>query len=97
MLVFNGAAEKIQFSSLFLLGTFLTGLGGYIRYSCYRELGRLFTFEMSIRKDHKLVTSGPYSIVRHPGYTGAVLTVVGIICWHACSVCVNAFFSTPLN
>ncbi|KAF9461328.1 hypothetical protein BDZ94DRAFT_1168008 [Collybia nuda] len=84
-LVVKGAAEKIKISPLFILGTFLTGLGGFIRYSCYRELGRLFTFEMSIRKDHRLITSGPYSIVRHPGYTGAVLTVIGIICWHACS------------
>ncbi|KAF8070231.1 hypothetical protein FPV67DRAFT_1448046 [Lyophyllum atratum] len=65
------------------LGTLLTGLGGIIRYRCYRELGQFFTFEMSIRKDHRLVTSGPYSIVRHPGYSGVVLCIVGIVIWHA--------------
>jgi len=83
MLVVQGSAERIRFSPVFLAGTLLTGLGGFIRYQCYRELGRLFTFEMAIRKDHRLITSGPYSIVRHPAYTGVLLTVVGIVCWHA--------------
>jgi protein-S-isoprenylcysteine O-methyltransferase Ste14 len=50
--------------------------------SCYNLLGRLFTFELSIRKDHKLITTGPYSIVRHPSYTGAILSVAGIAICH---------------
>ena len=40
--------------------------------------GRFFTFELSVRKDHKLVTSGPYAVVRHPGYTGLTMCVVGV-------------------
>lgn len=58
-------------------------LGGYIRHCCFRALGRLFTFEISIRDEHELITDGPYSIVRHPSYTGALLTVIGIIFWHS--------------
>jgi protein-S-isoprenylcysteine O-methyltransferase Ste14 len=85
-LVRGRGSDRIQLSPLFLFGTLLTGLGGYIRYRCYRALGRLFTFEMSIRSDHKLITDGPYSIVRHPGYTGILFTITGIICWHASSV-----------
>ncbi|KAF8973010.1 hypothetical protein BDZ97DRAFT_1778756 [Flammula alnicola] len=61
----------------------MTSVGGYIRWSCYQALGHLFTFEMSIRKDHQLISDGPYSIVRHPGYTGILLTVMGITYWHA--------------
>ncbi|KAG5716741.1 hypothetical protein E4T56_gene16188 [Termitomyces sp. T112] len=83
VLAFDGTEEKIKVSPLFVLGTFLTALGGFIRYRCYRELGRLFTFEMSLRTEHKLVTTGPYSIVRHPGYLGVVLCVFGIMIWHA--------------
>ena len=61
-------------------------LGGLIRLECYRQLGTMFTFEMSIRKDHMLVTSGPYGIVRHPGYTGILLVISGMLLLHASEV-----------
>ncbi|KAI1791291.1 hypothetical protein LXA43DRAFT_1082758 [Ganoderma leucocontextum] len=44
---------------------------------CYRELGQLFTWQSVVRDDHKLITTGPYSIVRHPSYTGFYLLVIG--------------------
>jgi protein-S-isoprenylcysteine O-methyltransferase Ste14 len=53
-----------------VLGTAISVAGGFFRLSVYRELGRQFTFELALFKDHKLVTSGPFSIVRHPSYTG---------------------------
>jgi len=38
-------------------------------------------FESSVRiqheLDHKVIDTGPYSWVRHPGYSAAVLTVLG--------------------
>lgn len=52
-------------------------IGGLIRLNCYRALGRYFTFELSIFKEHKLITAGPYSIVRHPAYTGTLLALFG--------------------
>ena len=51
--------------------------GGLIRVWCHRELGRFFTWEVAVRDDHQLITSGPYSIVRHPSYTGWLLLVSG--------------------
>ena len=38
---------------------------------------------MSITKDHSLVTSGPYGIVRHPSYTGGIMTVASVFLLHA--------------
>lgn len=84
--VFSGNADNIRPSPLFFFGTFLAGLGGYIRYSCYRALGKFFTFEMSIRKGHQLITNGPYRVVRHPAYTGIIFSVTGLICWHGSPV-----------
>ena len=52
-----------------------------LRLQCYRTLGRFFTFEVSIRKGHQLVTTGPYSIVRHPSYSAVFLMDIGMILW----------------
>ncbi|PPR01711.1 hypothetical protein CVT24_001587 [Panaeolus cyanescens] len=57
--------------------------GAYLRYLCYKSLGSLFTFEMSIRDDHRLVKNGPYKFVRHPSYLGLLMTVIGFLLWHA--------------
>ncbi|KAF9449179.1 hypothetical protein P691DRAFT_812871, partial [Macrolepiota fuliginosa MF-IS2] len=78
--------DRIHPSPLFFVGCFLTAFGGFIRYNCYKALGSMFTFEMSIRKDHALVTSGPYSIVRHPGYTGVLITLTGMLLMHGAEV-----------
>ena len=48
----------------------------------YRHLGRFFRFEASIQKDHELIVSGPYSIVRHPSYTGILLIFGGLFPWY---------------
>ena len=41
-------------------------------------LGRMFTVDVSILDDHELVVRGPFRIVRHPSYTGALLAVLGL-------------------
>ena len=91
-LVFFGSADRIQPTSLFFVGAFMVTLGGYIRYSCFQALGRLFTFEMSIRDKHELITNGPYSVVRHPSYTGALLTLIGTVFWHNSPVRISCIF-----
>ncbi|KAI0042245.1 ICMT-domain-containing protein, partial [Auriscalpium vulgare] len=67
---------------LFLLGCLCTLASGVLRLECYRALGPLFTFEITLRADHKLVTRGPYAYVRHPSYAGVVLGVVGTLLLH---------------
>jgi protein-S-isoprenylcysteine O-methyltransferase Ste14 len=41
------------------------------------HLGRNWGMPMSLRQDHELVTSGPYAYVRHPIYSGIMLTMIG--------------------
>lgn len=41
------------------------------------HLGRNWGMPMSLRQGHELVTSGPYTYVRHPIYTGIMLAMIG--------------------
>lgn len=68
---------SLQLTPLSIAGCVLGFAGGLIRTRCYRELGHLFTWEVAVRDDHKLITTGPYSIVRHPAYIGYYLLVAG--------------------
>src|SRR2546423_330334 len=40
-------------------------------------LGRFFTVDVTIERDHELVERGPFRWVRHPSYTGVLLAFVG--------------------
>lgn len=40
-------------------------------------LGRNWSSVPQVKEQHELVVKGPYRIVRHPIYTGLILTVVG--------------------
>jgi protein-S-isoprenylcysteine O-methyltransferase Ste14 len=66
----------------FVLGCLTTAASGALRWACYKTLGSLFTFELTLREDHRLVTNGPYAFVRHPSYSGVVLGVVGTLLVH---------------
>eukprot|EP01084_Bolivina_argentea_P199125 340801_1 len=52
-------------------------VGALIRNISKLWIGRSFAYFLSIRKDQKLITNGPYFFVRHPGYTGTVLLLCG--------------------
>jgi len=60
-----------------LLGAIATASAAILRIWCFKTLGPLFTFEVSIRPQHELVTHGPYGWVRHPSYVGVYLTLLG--------------------
>ena len=63
------------------IGLTLIALGTWIRLMTYRHLGRFFQMETSIQKDHELIVSGLYSVVRHPAYTGIIFITVGWLPW----------------
>lgn len=66
----------------FVLGCLMTAASGALRWACYKTLGSLFTYELTLREEHRLVTSGPYAFVRHPSYSGVVFGVLGTLLVH---------------
>ena len=58
----------------------------------YRVIGQLDKPRIQVLDKHKLVTTGPYSRVRHPVYTGAMLMVLGVTLLFLNLVLVLGFF-----
>jgi protein-S-isoprenylcysteine O-methyltransferase len=55
----------------------LFAAGLILRWWAIVTLGRFFTVDVTIEKDHELVERGPFRWVRHPSYTGVLLAFLG--------------------
>ncbi|KAJ4000448.1 hypothetical protein F5050DRAFT_1685199 [Lentinula boryana] len=73
----NQCISATGISKSFIFGSLVAIAGSQLRLACYRILGSYFTFELAIRSNHRLITEGPYSYIRHPAYTGLIMTMVG--------------------
>jgi protein-S-isoprenylcysteine O-methyltransferase len=60
------------------LGVLVFVAGIVLRWYSIVYLGRFFTVDVAIARDHRLIDSGPYRHIRHPSYTGALLGLSGI-------------------
>ena len=63
--------------AFYFLGLLLFVTGVVLRWIAIIRLGKFFTVDVAIAKEHRLVDSGPYRFVRHPSYTGALVAFVG--------------------
>jgi len=63
---------------LFAVGIVLTWTGIALRLWAFQTLGRYFTFTVMTSTDQPVVSGGPYRVLRHPSYAGALLAVIGI-------------------
>jgi protein-S-isoprenylcysteine O-methyltransferase Ste14 len=61
----------------FWVGAAVTAAGLLFAVWARRHIGRNWSGIVTLKKDHELVTSGPYALVRHPIYTGLVLAFAG--------------------
>lgn len=76
---FPDAAIMSGRSTIFVAGLVLMVAGLALRWYSIRVLGASFTCEVSTRQGQQVVQSGPYRWVRHPSYTGGLLTVLGVL------------------
>lgn len=72
------AADMPAAPALRYVGIALFAAGLAIRWYAIIQLGRFFTVNVSIAADHRLIDTGPYRIVRHPSYTGALMAFLGL-------------------
>lgn len=63
--------------AFYLLGLGLFFGGVLLRWYSIWYLGRYFTVDVSIAKEHRVINAGPYRFIRHPSYTGALIAFLG--------------------
>ena len=59
------------------LGLTLEAIGLAVRAWSMRTLGRAYSRTLRTEDEQLLIKSGPYRVVRHPGYLGSLLTWTG--------------------
>ena len=60
-----------------VVGVVLMWLGVALRQWAVHTLGRFFTFKLTVQSDQRVVDVGPYRVVRHPSYSGLLLSGLG--------------------
>jgi protein-S-isoprenylcysteine O-methyltransferase Ste14 len=76
LLVPQAAITQLRIE-LFFAGIFLMILGTAFRWYCVRVLGKYFTFDVATHNGQVLIEVGPYRYIRHPSYSGALMTLLG--------------------
>ncbi|HYR53983.1 MAG TPA: isoprenylcysteine carboxylmethyltransferase family protein [Methylomirabilota bacterium] len=77
--LFPNAAIKSGRDAVFVVGLVLMIAGLALRWYSIWVLGTSFTCNVATRPGQQVVQSGPYRWVRHPSYTGGLLTVLGVL------------------
>jgi len=68
---------SFESATLFHVGLGLMVCGQLLRWWSIATLGRFFTVNVAIRAGHRIVTSGPYRLLRHPSYTAILMFYLG--------------------
>jgi protein-S-isoprenylcysteine O-methyltransferase Ste14 len=76
---FPDAAVQSGRTAVFIAGLFLMVAGMALRWYSIWVLGASFTCDVSTRPGQEVVQSVPYRWMRHPSYTGGLLTVLGVL------------------
>lgn len=61
-----------------IFGGIIVILNTYLHILAKINLGKLWSNQIEIQKNHKLITSGAYSIARHPMYSSIIFWLLGL-------------------
>ena len=63
---------------LFAAGIILILAGAAFRRYAVSVLGKYFTLQVAIQPEQTVVENGPYRLIRHPSYTGSLMSLLGL-------------------
>ena len=72
------AAELPAPDVFFWIGCALFAAGLALRWYAIVYLGRFFTVSIAIHSRHEIIDTGPYRLIRHPSYAGALVAFLGL-------------------
>ena len=64
--------------SVFWLGILLINAGIALRLYAITVLGAFFTTAVAVAPEQTVIEAGPYRLIRHPSYTGLLITLLGL-------------------
>jgi protein-S-isoprenylcysteine O-methyltransferase Ste14 len=64
-------------TSIVILGNILIALSYFVFYFVFRE-NTYGAATIQVEKNQRVISTGPYAVVRHPMYTGALLLMLGV-------------------
>ena len=76
--------------AVYYVGLFAYTNGLLLRWFSVFYLGRFYSFEVVIADDHQVIQTGPYRYLRHPAYSGSLLSFFGL------GICSGNFLSLLL-
>ena len=81
-LSFSIGATKIgrvyHWNTFFAIGMALVVIGFIIRMYSILTLNQYFTYSVAKVENHKIISTGLYKFIRHPGYLGQLIIFMGI-------------------
>ena len=80
LLAFKVPATAITSARTFLfwLGILLINAGIALRLYAIHVLGASFTTAVAVASEQTVIETGPYRLIRHPSYTGFLITLLGL-------------------
>jgi protein-S-isoprenylcysteine O-methyltransferase Ste14 len=74
----DGAGLRFRDGGLFAAGLACLWAGVALRLWAVLTLGRFFRLVVVVQSGHHVVRRGPYRLLRHPAYTGTLLSMTGL-------------------
>lgn len=68
---------KTEYETLRIIGLLIYLVFSWVQIWATKTLGENYTQDIAIKKNHQLITNGPFKFVRHPQYLSQILLDIG--------------------
>ena len=90
--------ESFRWDAVATIALAVMILGLILRTWAVLTLGKFFTWHVTVQPGQKVIRAGPYRLIRHPSYTGALLTYLfGPVFLHAWVTMLLGLFALPAS